>query len=345
MSTLTYRVGLSGYSGKGSPLTNAEVDANFYNINNDKLESSEAVSTNTANKVVKRDSSGNFSAGTITATLSGAATTATNLAGGGAGTVPYQSAAGTTVQLASGTSGQLFKSNGASAPAWVDPSTIDAGSVDGKSFGTFTAAGGILYATSTTAANSIGAGTSGQYLISGGAGAPTWGSAGDVYLNTSQTLTNKTIALGSNTISGTLSQFNTAVTDADLVSTSGTETLSNKTLNAPILTGVKETKVAMAASDINLASGNYFTKTISATTTFTVSTVPDAGTVACFILDLTNGASAIINWSTSFGGSNLIKWVSGSAPSLTASGRDVLGFFTHDGGTTWSGFLLGKDVK
>ena len=47
------------------------------------------------------------------------ATTATNLAGGSAGTIPYQSAAGTTVQLAAGTSGYILKSNGAAAPAWL----------------------------------------------------------------------------------------------------------------------------------------------------------------------------------------------------------------------------------
>ena len=50
----------------------------------------------------------------------------------------------------------------------------DAGSVDGKSFGTFAAAGGVLYATSTTAANSTVAGTSGQFLKSSGASAPVW---------------------------------------------------------------------------------------------------------------------------------------------------------------------------
>ena len=58
-----------------------------------------------------------------------------------------------------------------------------------------------------------------------------------VTLNNSVTLTNKTLALGSNTISGTLAQFNTAVTDATLVSTTGTETLTNKSLTAPVLTG------------------------------------------------------------------------------------------------------------
>jgi hypothetical protein len=47
------------------------------------------------------------------------ATTATNLAGGSAGTIPYQSAAGTTVQLAAGTAGRMLMSNGAAAPSWA----------------------------------------------------------------------------------------------------------------------------------------------------------------------------------------------------------------------------------
>ena len=51
-----------------------------------------------------------------------------------------------------------------------------------------------------------------------------------------QTLTNKTVALGSNTVSGTLAQFNTAVTDADFASLAGTETLTNKTLTSPTMT-------------------------------------------------------------------------------------------------------------
>ena len=58
-----------------------------------------------------------------------------------------------------------------------------------------------------------------------------------VTLTNSVTLTNKTLTFGNNTISGTLAQFNTAVTDATLVSTTGTETLTNKSLTAPTLTG------------------------------------------------------------------------------------------------------------
>jgi hypothetical protein len=50
-------------------------------------------------------------------------TTATNLAGGSNGTIPYQSAAGTTQMLAVGTSGQVLQSNAAAAPTWVTPSS------------------------------------------------------------------------------------------------------------------------------------------------------------------------------------------------------------------------------
>lgn len=103
--------------------------------------------------------------------------------------------------------------------------------------------------------------------------------------------------------------------------------------------GFQETRVAVAASDIDLNSGNYFTRTISGATTLTVSNVPASGTTAAFVLELTNGGSATVNlWSG-------IKWAGGTAPTFTASGHDILGFYTHDGGTTWRGFLLAKDSK
>lgn len=123
------------------------------------------------------------------------------------------------------------------------------------------------------------------------------------------------------------------------VTLTGTQTLTNKTLTTPLVTGLRETRTAMGANAIDLATGNFFSKTISGATTFTVSNVPATGTAATFILDLTNGGSAAITW---FAG---VKWAGGTAPTLTAAGRDVLGFFTHDGGTTWTGLVMGKDVK
>lgn len=63
------------------------------------------------------------SGGTGASSLSGITTgTSTNLAGGVAGAVPYQSGAGATGFSAAGTSGQLLQSNGVSAPTWVTPS-------------------------------------------------------------------------------------------------------------------------------------------------------------------------------------------------------------------------------
>lgn len=120
-----------------------------------------------------------------------------------------------------------------------------------------------------------------------------------------------------------------------IVGTTDTQTLTNKSITTVSLNGVK---VAMAANDINLSTSNYFTKTISGATTLTVSNVPATGTLCSFLLDLTNGGSAAITW---WG----VKWIGGTAPTLTTAGRDTLGFFTHDGGTTWSGFVIGKDVK
>ena len=66
--------------------------------------------------------------GTITASsFSGNSTSATNLASGSAGTIPYQSASGTTAMLAAGTSGNVLISGGAAAPSWS--ATTGTGSV------------------------------------------------------------------------------------------------------------------------------------------------------------------------------------------------------------------------
>lgn len=102
---------------------------------------------------------------------------------------------------------------------------------------------------------------------------------------------------------------------------------------------IQETRNSLAANNIDLAVATVFSKTISAITTLSVSNIPATGTVVSFILDLTNGGAFAITWWAG------IKWAGGAAPVLTASGRDVLGFFCYDGGTTWTGLLLAKDVK
>ena len=56
-----------------------------------------------------------------------------------------------------------------------------------------------------------------------------------IFDDSADTLTNKTIALGSNTISGTLAQFNSALTDDSFASLTGSETLTNKTFTSPTI--------------------------------------------------------------------------------------------------------------
>ena len=55
---------------------------------------------------------------------------------------------------------------------------------------------------------------------------------------TTDTLTNKSVSLATNTLTGTLAEFNTALSDADFATIAGTETLTNKTLTSPVVTGL-----------------------------------------------------------------------------------------------------------
>ena len=88
---------------------------------------SNATSTNANSTLVLRDGSGNFSAGTITATLTGVATSATNVVGGTAGQLHYQSAPGATAFAGPGTAGQLLVSAGTSAPVYTNTSSVYVG--------------------------------------------------------------------------------------------------------------------------------------------------------------------------------------------------------------------------
>jgi hypothetical protein len=90
---------------------------------------------------------------------------------------------------------------------------------------------------------------------------------------------------------------------------------------------------------INLQSGNYVSATVTGATTFTF-TNPLASPNACgFVLELTNGGSATVNWP------NAVRWAGGSAPTLTTSGVDLLTFITDDGGINWRGVVSSLDNK
>ena len=103
------------------------------------------------------------------------------------------------------------------------------------------------------------------------------------------------------------------------------------TVTAPSLamTGPARGNVsAVAASAIDAAVGNYFTKTAGGNLTWTMTNVP-ATSSWYFVLRLTNGGAYAMTWPGSF------KWPGGAAPILTASGVDMIIGVTDDGGTTF----------
>ena len=77
----------------------------------------------------------------------------------------------------------------------------------------------------------------------------------------SDTLTNKTIALGSNTVSGTLAQFQTAVTDATLVDLDDSQTLTNKAIDSD-----NNTITNLVNADIKSSAAIAFSKMENLTT-------------------------------------------------------------------------------
>ena len=114
---------------------------------------STATSANTASAIVARDASGNFSAGTITATLSGTASLASSIAGGGAYQVPFQTAAGSTSFVAAGTTGQILTATTGGAPTWQTHVDVDSIAVSGVGLSVNQSTGAVTITSNATSAN------------------------------------------------------------------------------------------------------------------------------------------------------------------------------------------------
>jgi hypothetical protein len=94
----------------------------------------------------------------------------------------------------------------------------------------------------------------------------------------------------------------------------------------------KQTSQAVSALAIDCSAGNYFTKAISTSSTFTFSNVPTTGTAYSFTIEIdVTGVSTSITWPAS------VKWPFGISPVLTDTKTHLFMFVTNDGGTTWRG--------
>jgi hypothetical protein len=71
--------------------------------------------------------------------------------------------------------------------------------------------------------------------------------------NNTQTLENKSINLNSNTVTGTVSLFNAALSDGDFTTLAGIETLTNKTLTSPKIN--EDVAITATSTEINILDG------------------------------------------------------------------------------------------
>ena len=111
-----------------------------------------------------------------------------------------------------------------------------------------------------------------------------------VTLTGSQILTNKTIDLTDNTVTGTTAEFNTSLSDGSFTTLAGTEILTNKTLTSPVI------------------------NTATSTSPKIVTNILDSGGNELFVLTATGSA---VNEFT------IANAATGNNPSITASGGDT----------------------
>ena len=150
-----------------------------------------------------------------------------------------------------------------------------------------------------------------------------------LFKGTTQTLTNKSIDLDANTLTGTLSEFNSALQSESFVGLAATQTLTNKTLtsptintptiatpsiSAPTLTGIVTATGAVFAGASPLvfegATSNAFETTFAITdpTADRTVTIQDASGTVAYLTDITGGGASefstvVVNTSVIFEGS------------------------------------------
>lgn len=114
-------------------------------------------------------------------------------------------------------------------------------------------------------------------------------------------------------------------------------------IDSPKLTGNPvESAVAMGnisgAKTLDLASGSYFTATVTGATTITLSSTGANGGIRGAFIKLTNPGAGAITFVPA------LKWAGGTAPTFTTAGVDFLNILSDDGITFYGSVAL-KDAK
>lgn len=100
----------------------------------------------------------------------------------------------------------------------------------------------------------------------------------------------------------------------------------------------KANVAAVASTSIDLATADFFTKSISSNTTFTFANAT-ASRGQAFTIELTISSAAVPSWPAS------VDYPGGPSANPSASlgnGRHLLGFITYNGGVDWTMILLAR---
>jgi hypothetical protein len=294
------------------------VSGKVYEINGTTVLSSTQVlgfavaTANGASTIVSRDASGNFAAGTITASLTGTASLATNISAGTAGQLLYQSGANATAKLAvTATNNQVLSYNtSTNAPQWTaitgtgnvvysTSPVLTTPNIGVPSFATLTNATGLPVGTGISGlgtgvatALAVNTGSAGAFVVVGGAlGTPSSGNLASTNGYATANLTGLGTNVATFLATPTSANFLTTVTGAT-GNGGGVVFANNATLVAPTLgvasaTSLNKVTVTAPATAATLTladgstlatSGNY-SITLTGTATTNV-TLPTSGTLA-----------------------------------------------------------------
>lgn len=288
------------------------------------------------------------------------AVTATNLAGGLAGSLPYQTGAGATTFLGLGTSTYILTA-GASAPEWTNPASVTVGTATNATNAVTAtnlaggAAASIPYqsASGTTAFLASGAGDANKVLQSNGTSAPSWVTPTAYATVTDDTTTNGTrYPLFANQTTGSLTTEFVSSTKLQFNPSTGTLTATGFAgagtgltgLPAGELTGTIPSTV-LGNSSLHIGTTTIALNRSSAIQSLTGVSIDGSAGSATTAGTATNANNIAITDDTSTNADYYPVWVTNSTGNLPAKVSSTklkfnpsTGIFTATGGTGGGNF-------
>lgn len=268
-----------------------------------------------------------------TAGSAGSSITATNLAGGTAGAVPYQTGANATTFLALGTSTYIMTA-GASAPGWTDPAGITVGTATNATNATTAtnlaggAAASIPYQTGAGATSFIasGAGDAGKVLQSNGTSAASWVTPTAYATVTDDTTTNATFyPLIANQTAGNLTTEYTSSTKLQYNPSSGLLSATTFSGSGASLTALPAGQLSGTIASSVLGNSTVYIGTTgialnrsSASQSLTGVSIDGSAGSAATATDATNAVNVGITDDTSTNSDYYPVWVTNSTGNLPA---------------------------